>query len=395
MFSHASPTPLHPSLGRYDEEVTGSRLVLDAIGVSVGVTLDDSLTSREQQALCEIWSGAVREGSADVEISAGVVRESGGAGPLPDVFASDFRDLASKLSSRVTLAAIESQRGRLLMLHACGVASPDGTVVAFVGPSGRGKTTLASSVARAWSYISDETVGIAAAGVVHPYRKPLSVIVADSDTKSQVSPDDLGLLPLPDAMLEIGAIVLLDRQPDGPDEPRLSPVRLVDALVELIPEMSYLPLLERPLQTIATIVDRVGGVRRLNYREAGTVPPLLESLIVEDPADESASGWAVIPFHSLEQPNDRRGAVGTVYRRRVPLDAIASDGAYVLLHDNQVRVLDGIGPFIWDALATGRSLPSIVDYVVEHVGSPASGDATELVSAAVGQLLEAEVLLKE
>ena len=54
--------------------------------------------------------------------------------------------MLSGLSQQVTLAAIEAARGRAWMLHAAGIATPDGQVVVLVGPSGRGKTTASRAL---------------------------------------------------------------------------------------------------------------------------------------------------------------------------------------------------------------------------------------------------------
>ena len=51
------------------------------------------------------------------------------------------------------------------MLHAAGIADADGLVVALVGPSGMGKTTASSYLARhGFGYVTDETVSIGPGG---------------------------------------------------------------------------------------------------------------------------------------------------------------------------------------------------------------------------------------
>ena len=52
------------------------------------------------------------------------------------------------------------------MLHACGVADPEGAVIALVAKSGTGKTTASSQLARTFGYITDETVAIRADGTL-------------------------------------------------------------------------------------------------------------------------------------------------------------------------------------------------------------------------------------
>ena len=130
--------------------------------------------------------------------------------------------MLSGLSQQVTLAAIEAARGRAWMLHAAGIATPDGAVVVLVGPSGRGKTTASRALGTVYGYVSDETVAIDDDGRVWPYRKPLSVIEDSGARRRQLAPSALGLQPLPDAELRVAAVVLLDRDPSSIPRPRRS-----------------------------------------------------------------------------------------------------------------------------------------------------------------------------
>ena len=78
----------------------------------------------------------------------------------------------ASLSIDVTLAALAQRAGELLLLHAAGLAAPDGGgVVVLVGPSGRGKTTAARVLGRHFRYVSDESIGIDTDGTVLPYRR--------------------------------------------------------------------------------------------------------------------------------------------------------------------------------------------------------------------------------
>jgi hypothetical protein len=356
---------------------------IDAVGTTIDVVLDDSLTPEQSDRLTHAWSSApAAGGTAGAALRAGIASE--GDGRPRDVTGIDFDDLASQLSTSVTLSAIEQQKGRLVMLHACGVASPEGEVIAFVGPSGRGKTTLSIAVGRTWGYLTDETVGIELDGTVHPYRKPLSVIVPSRQEKEQVAPADLDLRPLPTAPLSIAALVLLDRQPERAASPEAVEVELVPALVQLVPEMSYLPLLETPLQRIAGLIDSVGGVQRVSYRDAPGVTPLLRGLIARSPRPAT---WRALS--NLETPATQ-GSRG--FRRRRPLDAIAVDGSYVMLHGTEVRVLDGIGPALWDALDVPLPRHLLVESLVSRLGAPEGADAGELVDAALRELVKAGVL---
>lgn len=365
-----------------------SELTISALGVDIVVSLDSHLTPDEEQDLTKAWAPAGSTGhDRSVALSAGIIR--GGRTTSPDVIGVDFRDLASNLSTRVTLAAIEQRKSELIMFHACGVASPSGEVIAFVGPSGRGKTTLASNVATSWGYVTDETVGVTPEGVVLPYRKPLSVIEPESvyRHKTQVSADELKLKPLPKAPLRLAAIVLINRIASGAEPPRVSPVALVDALVELVPEMSYLPLLDKPLQQFAELITRVGGVQRVSYTEAASLNALLPQFVANS-RTPIAAHWSPLPVGADPSVEALESSeMIEAFQRISPQDGISVDNTYVLLHDRFVRVLDGIGPIIWDSLERPATLSEVTEAVVLAIGAPESGDAKSIVKRAIDDLV--------
>ncbi|GAA2239623.1 hypothetical protein N1031_17160 [Herbiconiux moechotypicola] len=349
---------------------------VDALGATVGLAA--SALGDDLDTVARLWNDSVSTAHADVMLSVGLTTQGGF-----DVSAPDLHSLAAALSTRVTLAAIELRKSELVMLHACGVAADDGRVVAFVGPSGRGKTTLAKNVAQHFGYVTDETVGIGEDGTVYPYRKPLSIIDDPSNPgrKSQVAPESLGLLPLPDAPLSIGAVVLLDRVAEHVQEPQVSAVPMREALVSMVPELSYLPELPRPLQRLAALIDAIGGICALRYSEADTVATVVPTLL-ERPA--AIEGWSVVPPSThAEAPSAGE------YLRVLPLDQLQIGAEYVVLHGRHVHVLDGIGPAVWDALATPSSAAQVVDAVVARHGRPEGEDPQVLVQAALDALLVA------
>ena len=176
------------------------------------------------------------------------------------------------LTPVITAEAITRQAESLLMVHACALADPDtGATVALVGPSGMGKTTVAQWLGKEFAYLTDESVGMRDDLSLVPYPKPLSVIGAGgADVKDQVAPSSLGLLPPPPVTTRLAAMVLLDRQPDAPDEPVVERVRNVMAMGLLSPQISFLGRRPEPLRRIAGVLDWTGGLRKVTYRDALT-----------------------------------------------------------------------------------------------------------------------------
>ncbi|WP_300528434.1 hypothetical protein [uncultured Nocardioides sp.] len=179
------------------------------------------------------------------------------------------------LSQAVALAGIEHGAGRLVMLHACGVADPDtGRTVVLAGPSGMGKSTAAVHLGRRWGYVSDETVAITEDQRVLPFPKPLSLIRGER-WKEQVSPDDLGLV-VPPQELRLGAIAILSRHPEG-----LTIVerkRRTEFVAQVAPHTSYLGELDRPVHRLAGLVEPEGGPI-LGYRSSDGLESLVHQLM--------------------------------------------------------------------------------------------------------------------
>ena len=145
------------------------------------------------------------------------------------------------------------------MLHAAGLALDDGRVIAFVAPSGTGKTTLSRTLGRHFGYVTDETVVIDRTGSITACPKPLSVIRGGHRLKRQLSPDQEELLPAPPG-LRLARVVLLDRRPDAV-VPVVEDVPLLPGIAELAAQVSYLPSLSQPLRTIAKVIEASGGTK--------------------------------------------------------------------------------------------------------------------------------------
>jgi len=358
--------------------------MISALGRIVRIDVS-ALEQDDRDALHRVWSGASVSGPADDIVDGGVVEAPSGMRTAP---------MLASISQRVTRAAIGARRGEMWMLHAGAVADEAGRVVVVVGPSGRGKTTAMRALARHYAYVTDETVAIDGAGIVHPYRKPLSIIEEIGAAKAQRAPGELGLGELPDAPLRVAALVLLDRRTNGPDAAVLEPCDLGDALVDLAEQSSHLAELPHALQTIAEHAMAVGGVHRVTYREADTLVDALSALF-RDP-----SAIAITPRTvevSLHSPDVDEGE-GAGWFRTPHLDALALRDperiALLLPGDHGgalLRVLDGIGPVLWTN-ADGRSTDEMVRIVIGAHGEPDADDATAIVAASLSELVDQGLL---
>ena len=257
-------------------------LYVSAIGTTVAIDLS-ALEPDDAEAVRAVWADAAAD-AADEPAAVIVPRASGRTRML------------QSLSRQVTRAAIDARRADLWMLHAAGIATPAGDVVAFVGPSGRGKTTASRHLGRHYGYVSDETIGIARDGRVLAYRKPLSIIEEPRAPKVERRPSSLGLGTIP-RDLRVRAIVLLHRHPDHQGAPVVTRIDLADALDDLVTQSSH--LVERPdsLRFIAAIAEATGGIRAVRYREASELPGIVPELLAgpsvdagDRPADRPAAG---------------------------------------------------------------------------------------------------------
>ncbi|MFD6700745.1 MULTISPECIES: hypothetical protein [unclassified Microbacterium] len=345
-------------------------LDVSALGARIRVTFADDLDDATVDAIRASWQGARLPFDETIEPD----------DTVPVSATLDPDQLAETLTVSVTLAALGRRSGEMLMFHACGVADPAGRVAAFVGPSGRGKTTLSRALGAQHGYVSDETIALSTDLSVEPYRKPLSV-VRQGRPKEQLSPDAAGLKPVPDAPLVLTALVLITRDAEHPS-PSIEQVSFPDAIAELAPQMSYLAELPRPLQTVAALCDRIGGVVRLTYPDASTVPPIVPQLLDHTRVHEEWEPAAV----DGENPEYDLSAVS---------DAIRCGDRVVVLAQRWVHVLDGIAPTIWDSLRAGRGLDRIVEDVIAEFGRPDKGDPRELVLAAIDQLVDSGVLSRK
>jgi hypothetical protein len=348
----------------FDAPSTSALADVDALGVTVSIRVRDGAepdaTGRARTAWRDAVPSSDRKEVRAVEVS--LSAEDDVLGALSD------------LSTHVTLAALDALRGSRLLLHAAGVATSDGRVLALVGPSGRGKTTAARHLGTRFGYVSDESVAVDAALRVWPYRKPLSVIVDERPVKEQIAPSDLGLLPLPDAALRLAGITLLERDP-ATDEPGAFAVDLIDAICEMTPQISYLPELPTPLQYVARIIDRVGAVTRLVYRDAIDLPTLVEDMFAAAPP--ATQRWSTAPSAVPSGP----------WRCAAIEDAVLAGGRACVLRDGVVTALDHRGCLVWTMCLRGATTPEITAAAVTAFGEPEGADAGRLIEQTIDELV--------
>lgn len=324
-------------------------------------------------ALRAQWSRCLAsDEESDTDI---VIPVSETAGPLPETF-------GYSLASQVTAYAIEALAGKALMFHSAGLSDDTGQVVALVAPSGSGKTTAARELAGdGWGYVTDETVVVDDDRRVLAYPKPLSVVI-DRDRpahKTQRSPDELGLGSCPDK-LKLVRIAILDRVLDVPTPPSLAWVPMLDGMMELIPQMSALPSLGRPLQRLCRLLDTC-GLARLTYSDAKAIGPVLRGLM-EAPLPKL--DWAPLPVCVLPADVDGRFTQAEVR------DAVRVDDEALFMVDRSPVRLSGLGLTLWEGCATGASGDELLQAAIAAHGS--HPQAAELVSAILDEMVDAGVL---
>jgi hypothetical protein len=381
----------------------GDLLCIDVLGTQFAVRWGRAVTGEQQESTRAAWKRCAGRGAPmipplpmepteSLPFSASVAYQSqaydGGTFPLQ---AASFEALAESLTSLLTAAAIRENAGELMMLHACGVASPDtGAVVALVAKSATGKTAAATVLAGTYGYVSDETVAIRPDGSVVPYPNPLAVDQEPGAPKRQVGPDELRLQPAPPRPF-LQSIVLLDRvaaehQSDperGRPTPVLRQVPMADALLALIPDSSSQAEIDEPLQSLCRLIDFVGGVRQVTYSEAADLTQVLEPLFRK--RRRSRPGWAAAGSEA-----DSGSIPDGWFRRVAPKDAVTVDGDLLLMLDQEIVRLSGMAQAIWDATARALPLEELAEFVGDVHGRPEGYAAA--VAAAVEQLTACAVL---
>lgn len=381
-----------------------------ALAATVRIELDDTVDAAARESIRATWADLIVDdsGAPDVTIRGSVAAKpaEGKRGATKSITLRTAAELGERLTSEVTLGGISALSGEALMLHASAVALDDGRVIGFVGPSGRGKTTAAQALGRAHGYVTDETLAIRPDGSIVPYPKPLSIGSRPAPKRSEPA-STLGLRPVLGGDLHLAAIVLLDRRPDVA-EPYVESVGLIEALRDLVPQTSYLASLERPLRTLARLVATTGGVRRVVYSEAETLPGLVDDVLAAEQVDvphltdvsavyrRDCDCFAQsLPGAPILTP-DEEGVVvrpGS-YQRSNQTDALMVDDRLVVLLKYDVFVLEGIGPIVW--LAADLLLEEeLLEVVLRELPEPPEGvDPAAAVSDALAQLVSVGLVFR-
>ena len=374
-----------------------------ALSSKVRIELDDSLSTADQESIKSQWVDLAHN-SADAPDR--VIRASVDAhtDPLDGTFvihADSPEALAQRITSEVTVGAMRGLRGGALMLHASAVALDDGRVIGFVGRSGRGKTTAAQALGSYYGYVTDETLAIRVDGSVIPYPKPLS-IGSWPGVKETEPASTLGLRGAPAESLRLAAIVLLDRRPDV-EQPFVEDVPIIEALSELVPQTSHFSALQHPLRTLLETIVATGGVRRVVYSEASSLPPLVDGLlqVIDDDAplltdvpamsQHTCDCW---PDPAATQSDLSTGDRPGAYWRAPYIDALLVDDSLIVLVSGRVVVLAGVGPTLWfaaDAL-TGEELEEIA--LRELPEPPVGVDVAATISDALEGMVNSRMLVR-
>ncbi|WP_353808045.1 ATP-binding protein [Agromyces sp. SYSU T00194] len=363
---------------------------VEAFGVPVRVDVDDSVPDASTRELRSQWRHALVSGrDPEVRLYYGVRPGTGDA--VQTVVTRPARwlvgattELAARVATDVTLGALEARAGDRLLFHSSAVALDDGGVIGFIGRSGMGKTTLVSTLARRYGYVTDETLCVDRDGAVAPYQKPLSIGRAPQ-IKTQRAAADLGMRIAPNAGLALAALVLLDRRDDAPAA-EVHVVPLAEAVPAVAAHMSYFGRMPRPLRSICELVVRTGGVRRVSYRESESVLDRIAEILAIAPP----------PTPTLEDVEPYPGTPTREGYHRAPYsDALRIGDEVLILHGSRITRLNDLAAILWNS-AAGLDLDALVERVSDGLGEAPEGiDARAVVGRNIGELIGAGLLVHQ
>ena len=189
-------------------------------------------------------------------------------------------------------------------------------------------------------------------------------------------------------------MLLLERHAEGFVPPVLTELPTAEAIAHLSGNASYLRSLDKPLHRLAALVEEVGGVHRVDYREADDLVAVTQQLLnhptSRDVEIESASEPTVV---ELLGPDTTDG--GERVRRSDFVDFHVSDGIGCVMLGETVVALSFLATRILTLLGEGSAtLDRLGEALLVEFGEPESGDARSLVQTHVDDLVEVGVLTR-
>jgi hypothetical protein len=181
-------------------------------------------------------------------------------------------------------------------------------------------------------------------------------------------------------------------------------VPITEAVAALVPQTSHLSALEHPLRALVETVVSTGGMRRVVYSEASTLPPLIDDVLREideetpvltdvaklSQRDCDCFSGLVVEDPTDASPVDRPGA----YWRGTYVDALMVDDSLIVFVSGSVVVLAGVGPILWLA-ADGLTEAELREIMLRQLPEPPVGvDVDAVISAAVEGMMEARILVR-
>lgn len=274
------------------------------------------------------------------------------------------------LTSAVTMTAITAARGELLMIHAAGLADPrTGRTAMLIGSSGAGKTTLCRTLGTQLAYVSDETIAFDSQDSIIGYPKPLALVpTGGHGAKTQHSPDALELVSAP-SDLKLGAVVILSRADDGPNEPEIRELPAAEALALVAENTSFLSELAQPLNHLARVVFSVGPVLEIRYREAETLAATLTELLTTPPPAPLRSQPPLPSLADLDYDQEPFGR--EIARAELRDFYVTAEGAVALTLDGRTIALSALAARVMTLVAkTTTTLPPIAAALTDEFGAP-------------------------
>lgn len=346
-----------PALGQIEVASTAMRdLVLDLPGGPLALQISEpgtELASDLTAELRRLWSHVLLDPAPGGDIE---TLEIAAPSALPvgtenaEAARARLERATYDASGRITYAVLPRLVGSRVLLHAGTVQRKDGGVTTVIGPSGAGKSTAISMLGRGEVYLSDElSILDPDTFTITGYPKPVSR-VATAGHKCDVALSELGLTPARTAGPP-DQILLLNRDPGRAAPAELTRCPMATAIVRIIEQSSSMWLLPRPLETLARLLDSVGGALEAHYCEASDLPELLRDIpaaIRQDWAVIDATGATASPCEAGGE-HDLSALTDTVTVAPFHQALLVQDGA-VVLREMHVVHLTGLSALVWELL---------------------------------------------